>query len=174
MAFPFSPYRSARRLCAALLVAGCTAALAACGFHLRGPQALAFSTLHVNLSPYSELGITLRRQLAMSGSTAIEENPERAEARLQILANERTREILSLTAAGKVREYELTQRIRFRLIDRDGADLIAPANLIARREYTFSDEQILGKEQEEALLYRDMEADLVRQLMRRLAAWQRP
>jgi LPS-assembly lipoprotein len=149
-------------------------ALAGCGFHLRGPQALAFSTVHVSAGKNTSLGIALRRQIALSGSTTVEEDASRAETKLQILTNKRSREILSLTATGKVREYELIQTIRFRLTERDGKELIPPSTLSARREYTFSDELVLGKEQEEALLYNDMEGDLVRQLMRRLAAWQRP
>ena len=56
------------------------------------------------------------------------------------------------------------------MIDREGRSLVPPTTLSARREYTFDDSQALGKEQEEALLYRDMQADLLQQLMRRLAA----
>lgn len=161
------------RLSRPIFLTASLAALAGCGFHLRGPQPLDFSTIHVGASQYSQLGIALRRQIALSGSTTVEEDPSRAEVQLQILANERGRDILSLTVAGTVREYELTQTIRFRLTDREGKELIPPAQMSARREYTFSDELILGKEQEEALLYNDMESDLVRQLMRRLAAWRR-
>jgi len=149
-------------------------ALSSCGFHLSGPRPLAFSTIYVGISEYTSLGIALRRQIALSGSTTVEKDAARAEATLQILANERGREILSLTPIGTVREYELTQVVRFRLVDRSGNEMIPPSALSVRREYTFSDELILGKEQEEALLYDDMEKDLVRQLMRRLAAWQRP
>ncbi len=165
--------RLARHARFALLALG-IAALAGCGFHLSGPQTLAFSTVHVDASQYSSLGIALRRQIALSGSTTVEEDAARAETKLQILANNRSREILSITATGKVREYELVQTLRFRLVDHADNELIPPATLSARREYTFSDELILGKEQEEALLYNDMESDLVRQLMRRLAVWQRP
>jgi LPS-assembly lipoprotein len=157
-----------------ILLAIGLAALAGCGFHLRGPQPMAFSTIHVGASQYTSLGVALRRQIALSGSTTVEEDVSRAETRLQILSNERTREILSLTATGRVREYELIQTIRFGLTDREGKELIPPTALSARREYTFDDELVLGKEQEEALLYDDMEGDLVRQLVRRLAAWQRP
>ncbi|MDR2880298.1 MAG: LPS assembly lipoprotein LptE [Azoarcus sp.] len=149
-------------------------ALAGCGFRLSGPKPMAFSTVHVSETQYSQLGIALRRQIALSGSTQVEEDASRAETRLQILANTRSREILSLTATGRVREYELIQTLRFRLVDSNNNELIPPSTLTARREYTFSDEIILGKEQEEALLYDDMQSDLVRQLMRRLAAWQRP
>jgi LPS-assembly lipoprotein len=164
---------SSLTLRAALLILGISL-LAGCGFHLRGSQALAFQTIHINASQYSQLGVALRRQIELSSTTKVVEDASQAEVRFQILANELTREILSLTTIGKVREYELGQRIRFRLVDRDGKELIPPTTLIVQREYTFSDELILGKEQEEALLYRDMESDLVRQLMRRLAAWRRP
>jgi len=170
---PLSFSRLARHARLVFLALG-LAALAGCGFHLSGPRPLAFSTVHVGVSEYTSLGIALRRQIALSGSTKAVEDASLAETKLQILANERKREILSLTAVGTVREYELTQLIRFRLVDRDGKELIPPSAVSVRREYTFSDELILGKEQEEALLYSDMESDLVRQLMRRLAAWQRP
>jgi len=166
-------FRLVRHARLALLALGLVA-LAGCGFHLSGPQTLPFSTVHVGASQYSSLGIALRRQIALTGSTTVVEDATHAETKLQILANTRSREILSLTATGKVREYELVQTLRFRLVDRADNELIPPATLSARREYTFSDELILGKEQEEALLYNDMESDLVRQLMRRLAVWQRP
>nr|MBP6727589.1 hypothetical protein [Thauera sp.] len=69
-----------------------------------------------------------------------------------------------------VREYQLTQTLRFQLLDKTGKALIAPTSISAAREYTFDDSQVLGKEQEETLLYRDMQNDLLQQLMRRLAA----
>ena len=151
---------------AALLVSGC-------GFRLRGPQALDFATVHINTPPETELGAQLRRLIATSGTTTVVEDAEQAEARLQILGNNRGREILSLTGAGKVREYQLTQSLRFQLLDKAGKPLIPPTSLSARREYTFDDSQVLGKVQEENLLFRDMHADLVQQMMRRLAAARR-
>lgn len=150
----------------ALLVSGC-------GFRLRGPQALDFATVYINTPPETELGAQLRRLIATSGTTTVTEDAEQAEARLQILGNDRGREILSLTGAGKVREYQLTQSLRFQLLGQGGKVLIPPTSLLARREYTFDDSQILGKEQEENLLYRDMQNDLVQQLMRRLAVARR-
>ena len=108
-----------------------------------------------------------------TGSTTVTEDAAQADARLQVLGNERGREILSLTGAGKVREYQLTQTLRFQLLDKTGKALIAPTSISAAREFTFDDSQVLGKEQEENLLYRDMQADLVQQMMRRLAAARR-
>ncbi len=161
-----------RRLLGGALAAA-VALLPGCGFHLRGPQALDFASLHINVPQQSEFGAQLRRLVATTGTTRVEEDADAAEARLQILANDRGREILSLTGAGKVREYQLVQALRFQLLDRAGKALIPPTSLSARREYTFDDNQVLGKEQEENLLYRDMQNDLVQQLMRRLAAARR-
>ena len=167
------PAATGRRRLLGSALAATVALLSGCGFHLRGPQALDFATVHINVPEQSEFGAQLRRLIATTGTTRVEEDAARAEARLQILANDRGREILSLTGAGKVREYQLVQVLRFQLLDRAGKALIPPTSLSARREYTFDDSQVLGKEQEEALLYRDMQNDLVQQLMRRLGAARR-
>ena len=42
------------------------------------------------------------------------------------------------------------------------------------RDITYSDSDVLSKEAEEGLLYRDMQTDMVQQIMRRLSAAQRP
>ena len=167
------PAATGRRRLLGSALAATVALLSGCGFHLRGPQALDFATVHINVPEQSEFGAQLRRLIATTGTTRVEEDAARAEARLQILANDRGREILGLTGAGKVREYQLVQALRFQLLDRAGKALIPPTSLSARREYTFDDSQVLGKEQEEALLYRDMQNDLVQQLMRRLGAARR-
>ncbi|MGH8634502.1 MAG: LPS assembly lipoprotein LptE [Burkholderiales bacterium] len=39
-----------------------------------------------------------------------------------------------------------------------------------KRAYAFNDSQVLSKESEEALLYKDMRGDAVRQVVRRLQA----
>lgn len=165
---------SRRRLLLAGLALPATAVLGGCGFRLRGPQPMDFATLHVNVSAQTELGAQLRRLVAVSGSTVVVEEEAAAEARLQILGNSRSREILSLTGAGKVREYQLNQNLQFQLLDKAGKPLIPPTALSARREYTFDEDAVLGKQQEEELLYRDMQQDLVQQMMRRLAVFRRP
>ena len=43
-------------------------------------------------------------------------------------------------------------------------------DITLRRNLAFSEEAVLAKEGEEAMLYRDMQSDLVQQVMRRLAA----
>jgi len=48
--------------------------------------------------------------------------------------------------------------------------LIEPTELLQQRDISFSETAVLAKEAEEALLYRNMQTDIVQQLMRRLAA----
>ena len=49
-------------------------------------------------------------------------------------------------------------------------DLIPETELLQQRDISFNESAVLAKESEENLLYRDMQTDIVQQLMRRLAA----
>ena len=86
------------------------------------------------------------------------------------LPQEREKIVVGLNSSGQVREFQLRTRIRFRLRSTQGRELIPETELLQQRDITFSEAAALAKEAEEALLYRDMQTDLVRQLMRRLAA----
>jgi LPS-assembly lipoprotein len=44
------------------------------------------------------------------------------------------------------------------------------SEILLTRDMAYSDAQVLAKEAEEALLYRDMQRDMVQQIMRRLVA----
>ncbi len=87
-----------------------------------------------------------------------------------MLAEARDKSVLSLNSAGRVREYALTQSLRFRVIDSKGRELMMPADINLRRSISFNESQVLAKEAEEVMLYRDMQSDLVQQILRRLAA----
>lgn len=161
---------AARRSLVTGLGALVVAALAGgCGFRMRGPRPLAFKTLYVGLDANSELGSALRRRVLTSGTTVVVDDPAAADARLEVLQNSRDREILTLSSSGNVREYLIILTIRFRLVGRSGDELLAPVTLSVRRDYKFDDAEIIAKEREEALLFRDMENDLLQQVMDRLA-----
>jgi LPS-assembly lipoprotein len=48
--------------------------------------------------------------------------------------------------------------------------LIPNSELLLQRDISFNESAVLGKEAEEALLYREMQSDAVQQILRRLAA----
>ena len=58
----------------------------------------------------------------------------------------------------------------FRLRTPAGQELIAPTELLQTRDVSYNETQALAKEAEEALLMRNMQSDMVQQLLRRLAA----
>jgi LPS-assembly lipoprotein len=156
-----------RQLAACLLA---TLAVAGCGFQLRGEQKLPFDTIFVNTPPNSPLGATLNRQIRAGTETRTVPQASEASVVLDILGESRDKEILTLNAQGRAVEYKLIYKLRFRLHDGKGREYIAPTEMRAQRDISINDSQVLAKESEEALLYRDMQTDLVQQLLRRIAA----
>ena len=57
--------------------------------------------------------------------------------------------------------------------DAKGQNWIPTSEIALTRDISFNDAQIIAKENEEALLYRDMQTDMVQQIVRRLARAQR-
>jgi LPS-assembly lipoprotein len=94
----------------------------------------------------------------------------KARRRASKCSEARNKNILSLNNLGRVREYLLTYTLVFQVRDAKGNLLLGPTEITLRRNLAFSEKQVLAKEGEEALLYRDMQSDLVQQIMRRLAA----
>jgi hypothetical protein len=78
--------------------------------------------------------------------------------------------ILSVSGTGRVSELRLLYRYAYRITDDKGRDLVPPGSVELFRDLTYDDSNVLAKQQEESLLWRDMESDLVQLLMRRLAA----
>ena len=66
-------------------------------------------------------------------------------------------------------EFQLVRTFAFRLIDNKNRDYLPPATITVRRDISFNDDAVLSKESEEALLQRDMQRDLVQQILRRMA-----
>jgi LPS-assembly lipoprotein len=142
---------------------------AACGFHLRGVQKLPFDSLYVPGS--SPLSVELKRSLAAAASgTRLVNDPKEAQAVLGFTKDAREKIILSFDTSGRVREYQLRYTVGFRLTDAKGQVYIPTNEIRLTRDISFSDAQVLSKEAEEAQLYRDMQSDMVQQLLRRIAA----
>ncbi len=148
-------------------------ALSGCGFQLRGAADLPFETVFVP-GATSGVALDIKRNIQSGTRTRVVDDVKSAEAVLQFLQEVREKHILSLTGTGRVREFQLRYRVGFRLHDGKGGEFL-PANTIElTRDVTFNDAQILAKETEEQILYRDMQFDMVQLVMRRLAAAQRP
>ncbi len=146
------------------------ALLAGCGFQLRGAYLLPYDSLYLAMPDFSELGAGLKRAIRASGGTRLAERAEDAQASFIPSADARERVILSLSGTGRVRELRLRYRYAYRIVDAKGRDLVPPGEVELSRDLTYDDSNVLAKEQEEVLLWRDMQSDMVQQLMRRLVA----
>jgi LPS-assembly lipoprotein len=158
--------RRALVLCLALAAAGC-------GFKLRGAAELPFETIYIPAAA-SGVALDLKRNIQSGTRTRVVEDAKSAEAVMQFTQEAREKLILSLNAAGRVREFQLRYRVGFRVHDGKGGEFVPASTIELTREVTFNDAAVLAKEAEEQLLYRDMQFDMVQLIMRRLAAASRP
>lgn len=166
----WSERAAGRSLLVKTICVGIGLALAGCGFQLRGVQQLPFATIALNIPPNSPLGTELARNIRTGTNTEIVADAGKAAAVFELIGETRDRQILTLNAQGRAIQYSLRDRLRFRLRDAQGREMIEPTDLQVQRDISFNDSQRLSKESEETLLYRDMQTDLVQQLLRRIAA----
>jgi LPS-assembly lipoprotein len=155
-----------RSLIALLLVV----LLTGCGFQLRGSYNLPWETLHIGLPENTELYFLIKRGIEAGSLTKVVTDAKQANASLVILRNDQHKSILSLSAKGLVREFQLTRTLSYRIQDASGKELIPINQIILQRDLTFDDERIFAKEAEEVMIWREMQQDMVQQLLRRLSA----
>lgn len=146
--------------------------LAACGFHLRGEYNVPFASVFLSTTGASQVADKLRRELTNS-PTKLMTSAKDAEAQLNISEEKRERLILSLSGAGRVREYQLKLRVRYQLVDNKGSVPIPTSEIQLQRIMTYDDSQVIAKQQEETMLYKDMEQDAASQILRRMTAIKR-
>ena len=144
--------------------------LSACGFQLRGSYTLPYESLYIDLPIGSVIGAGLKRQIRAGGSTRLVDEKQEAQAIFLQVTELRERQILSLNTSGQVREIRLRFRYAYRVVDQKGRELVQTTGIELTRDATYDDSAILAKTQEEALLWTNMETDLIQQLLRRLAA----
>jgi LPS-assembly lipoprotein len=181
-----------------VLAAGAAALATGCGFQLRQAPDFVFDAVVMNAPVSSPLAAELSRSLASNGRVQVlppaalsapaaaaapvagASAPLPAASAPAVLPRNtvvfdlpqelREKIVVGLNASGQVREFQLRSRIRFRVRNPQGTELIPETELVQQRDITFNEASVLAKESEESLLYRDMQTDLVQQLMRRLAA----
>lgn len=158
---------------AAAAAGASSALLPGCGFRLRQAPEFAFASLYLSASQASPLGAELRRNLQSIETVRLltgAQPPDSADVVLDLRDEIRQKVVVGQSASGQVREFQLRSRITFALRTPQGRQLIAPTELAQQRDISFNESAVLAKEAEESLLFRDMQTDLVQQLLRRLAA----
>ena len=157
------------RAAAGGLVTAAGGLLVGCGFHLRQPPRLGFARIAlVGFAPRSPMAEELRRQLG--AVVRMVDAPSQAELVLHALDDVRERSVVASTLAAQVRELQLRVKFNFRASTPSGRELIPRTELLLSRDLSYRETAALAKEMEEAELFREMQADVAEQVLRRLAS----
>lgn len=144
--------------------------LSACGFQLRGDPEVGIRKLYTSSVGPSAVHQDLRRALA-TGPTRLVATPVEAEAHLRILTEVREKNVYTITGTGRVYEFQLRLAVRFELLIPGRDEPVIPSTEVeTRRLVTYNPAAPTAKEAEEQLLFKDMQLDLARQILRQVAA----
>src|ERR1700741_2089038 len=108
--------------------------LTGCGFKLRGARTLPFDTIFLSAGANNALSAELARNIRVGTSTKVVGDRTQAAAVLDILSETRDREILSLNAQGRAREYTLRYRMSFKVSDGKGHEFIPATEIAVQRD----------------------------------------
>jgi LPS-assembly lipoprotein len=148
--------------------------LGGCGFQLRGDYRYAFNSIQLRTAGATPSLVMseLHRALGKVDGMQVmwQAHPGQSpQVILELIQDQREKTAVGLSVAGQVREFELRQRIRLRLSTPQGRVLIDDAEIVQARQISYNESAALAKEVEESQLYRDMQSDLVSQILRRLS-----
>jgi LPS-assembly lipoprotein len=144
-----------------------------CGFELRRTPELRFRTIQLaGFKPRSPLADELRLNINASTTTLVVEGLAQAQVVLEVVDDAREKVVVASNSVGQVTEFQLRERFSFRVKSVAGRELIPKTEILLNRDLSYTESAALGKEQEEAFLYRTMQSDIVAQVMRRLASVQ--
>ena len=147
-----------------------------CGFKLRGAISvnLPFKTVYVSgvpdTSPFAQV---LKAQLRANGIGVVpDEYKDRAEVILRVLGDQQMKTVLAINPSGLAREYRLSYRLGFKVESGSGIELYPATTIDLTRDISFNPQtaqEVLSKEQEDAMLIRDMQNDAAIQVLQRLS-----
>ncbi len=158
-----------------ILILAILCLLTACGFKLRGQiSTLPFKSLYISAPDGHTIGMDLERAISTSSTTKVAASATEAEAVLEIVSVVNERTILSLSGGGRVRDFNLIYRVVYRLVDKQGIEIVPNTEIALTRILPFLDAQIIAKEGEERLLQKDMQTDAIQQILWRLSVIKLP
>lgn len=140
--------------------------ISSCGFHMRGMTEISFKTISLE---GKELSFTKNLKKVLNrNKVAIVSSTENPELKVELLSEESEKRILSLSGQGLVREFEIFYRVRYRVKTID-SEIWSQENIIeTRRDFTYSDSNLIGKEEEERQLNEAMRNEAITNLFNQI------
>jgi LPS-assembly lipoprotein len=154
-------------ICCSLMVI-----LTGCGFHLQGERQLPASLQRLYLrtnDPYGHLARNLQQYLKSSNIHLVN-SPSEASAQLNIISDEASQDLLSVSSTQQTRQYTLKVTVVFDILDPQGRPLTKPQTLVETRTITVQSNQILGSSNESTLLYQQMRRMLAYAIINRISS----
>ncbi|HVT63448.1 MAG TPA: LPS assembly lipoprotein LptE [Legionellaceae bacterium] len=153
-----------------LLWIGICCSLLGCGFHLRGmidkPLWLKDVAIIIE-SANRDIEPMLKKQLE-AYQIHVKEQPGEAQYWIIIEQDGEDQHITSVSSSTTPRQYQMTYRIRFKVQAAKGKEIIPSAMVTTTRQLTINSDRILGSNDEENTLKREMRQEAVIQIMDRL------
>ena len=140
--------------------------ITSCGFHMRGMTEISFKTISLE---GKELSFTKNlKKILNTNKVAIVSPTDNPELRVELLSEESEKRILSLSGQGLVREFEIFYRVRYRIKASD-SEIWSQENIIeTRKDFTYSDSNLIGKEEEERQLNEAMRNEAITNLFNQI------
>ena len=147
------------------------AALAAgCGFQLRGTDIRArVASAYVDATPRHGFAEPLRRALVRSG-VRLADAPTADTLVVELLDERRERRSISVSDRAVAAEFEVLIGVRYAVRDSSGTQLIEDQWIERERVYRADRDNIVGSSEERALVEREIQSELIQQIIRSLDA----
>jgi LPS-assembly lipoprotein len=148
------------------LLAAFLAAVSGCGFQLRGwDVSTEIRSAYVVSNLHNPMEQPLRQSLRLAGVTDAA-TPEQADVVVRLLDSRSERRSVTVSEQARVAEYETTLGVYYDVTDPQGRELVPAQWLERARVFRIDRENVVGSREEEALLDREMQNDLVQQIIR--------
>jgi len=155
-----------RRTISALCIALVLWASTGCGFHLRGSTELSKSLPELSIvssNTKSAIINELKRWLRASGITL----SESADTILSVSNIKNENRPIAYDSRGKTALYELTKSLSIS-VTQVGKKLLIPTHIGVRQPYNYNESDTSAKDEEQALLEREMNAAIINRIIRHL------
>jgi LPS-assembly lipoprotein len=148
-----------------ILILILTLSITSCGFQLRGSLDNNFDSIQIigGSSGFTKLIIKKYKQ------SGIKIKKSSADKVIEIVTDEFEKRILSLSSTGKVREYQLNYFISYRIKTLSG-EWGPEIKIKSRRVYSYNDQNIVAKQQEEENLIKGMKEQIIRTMTSQISS----
>lgn len=150
-----------------ILFAAAAVLLGACGFHLKGTDGISGTLPYPNWHIANGQSMQMPLESALHEASGKNVDASRAQMTLRIDRLSQGKDTYTITRAALINEYMLTLTVEAQALRR-GEPVGRPITVAVKRIMDYSDSEILGKQEEEEIIWSEMRQDAAEQIVRRL------